>query len=169
MKDILIKSYRFNLEYAYELVRDVNADLLTKSGGAGMENHPAFTLGHLVTAAALTSKYLNGPFDLPEGWEGLFRRTGPGDPKRPELDEELYPDREQLLTELRRQHKLVEDLILDLHEERFTELAKWRFSKHMPTLGDLLYFMCITHESMHLGQLAGWRRAIGLPSALSKL
>ena len=60
-------------------------------------------------------------------------------------------------------------MIKNLEESRFTEPATWRFSAHMPTLGDLLYFMCVTHEAMHLGQLAAWRRAMDLPSALAKL
>ena len=68
-----------------------------------------------------------------------------------------------------KQHKLVEELILGLDEERFTEPAKWRFDKYMPTLGDLLYFMCVSHECMHLGQLAAWIRAMGIDSALTKL
>lgn len=169
MKNILIKSYSFNLLYAEQLVSDIDNDLMAKSGGSGLENHPAFTLGHLITASALTSKYLNGAYDISPEWESLFRRTGPGDPKMPDSNVELYPSKNQLLGKLTEQHKLVEGLIKELNEERFSEQTKWRFAKYMPTLGDLLYFMCITHESMHLGQLAGWRRAMGLSSALAKL
>lgn len=169
MKDILRKSYRFNLLYAEQLVFDIDADLMTKSGGKGLENHPAFTLGHLISASALTSKYLKGPYDLSPEWEALFRRKGPGDPRMPDSNIDLYPSKQQLLGELSNQHKLVEGLIMELSEDRFSELTEWRFAHHMPTLGDLLYFMCITHESMHLGQLAGWRRAMSLPSALAKL
>lgn len=60
MIDTIINAYRFNLKYAHELVLDVDENLMTKPGGPGLENHPAFTLGHLVTAAALTSKYIGG-------------------------------------------------------------------------------------------------------------
>lgn len=169
MKEILLKSYRFNLLYAETLVADVDDDLMTLSGGAGLENHPAFTLGHLTVAAAMTSKYLGGPYSLGKGWDRLFRRKGPGDPKRPDPDSMLYPDKNELLSALSSQHQLVEDLVREINEDRFADPATWRFSKHMPTLGDLLYFMCITHESMHLGQLAGWRRSQGLESALAKL
>jgi len=169
MKDLILKSYSFQLLYAGKLVDDVNEDQMAVSPAGGLENHPAFTLGHLVSAAALTSKYLGGPFELDPEWERLFRRKGPGDPILPEPDTALYPKKEELVAELTRQHALVEGLILGLEESRFGEEAKWRFDIYMPTLGDLLHFMCISHECMHLGQLAAWRRAMGMPSALGRL
>ena len=84
MKEILIRTYRFSLKYAYELVADLDDTMMSKSPGKGFENHPAFTLGHLVTAAALTVKYLGVPYELRPDWEDLFRRKGPGDPKLPD-------------------------------------------------------------------------------------
>lgn len=36
----------------------------------------------------------------------------------------------------------------------------------LPTTGDLFTFLLTMHESIHLGQLSAWRRAMGLPSAL---
>ena len=56
------------------------------SPGVGFENHPAFTLGHLISAAALTSKYLGGPYEFKPEWEELFKRKGPGDPRKPETN-----------------------------------------------------------------------------------
>ena len=169
MKTILQNNYRFNLRYAHELVSDIDEKMMKVSPTQGLENHPAFTIGHLVSAAALTSKYLGGPYQLKAEWEDLFKRKGPGDPRKPDQNTTLYPSKKQLLNELTNQHNIVEQQIIDLDEIRFSEPAKWRFNHHMPTLGDLIYFMCITHESMHLGQLAAWRRAMGLPSALVKL
>lgn len=66
-------------------------------------------------------------------------------------------------------HETVEKLIKDLPEHRLQEKTDWRFSNYFPKLGDLIMFMCVTHESMHLGQLAGWRRVLGYDSALGKL
>lgn len=169
MKNILIQSYNFNLLYAHELVADLEENMMTKKPSKGFENHPAFTLGHLASAAALISKYLGGNYNFDSEWESLFRRKGPGDPKKPDTNIAKYPKKEELLDVLTNQHKLVEGLISKLDIERFNEPTKWRFDSYFPTLGDLLFFMCITHESMHLGQLAAWRRAMGLPSALAKL
>ena len=169
MKDILIRSYQFNLKYAHELVVDLDDSMMTTSPGKGFENHPAFTIGHLVIAAALTVKYMDGPYELKSGWEDLFRRKGPGDPRLPDKNPVLYPKKGELLGELTEKHHRVEALLLKLDEERFQEAAQWRFDDHLPTLGDLLFFMCVSHENLHLGQLAAWRRAMGLSSALANL
>ena len=169
MKNILINNYKFNLRYAILLVEDVDDKFMTHSPSRGLENHPAFTLGHLVSAAALTSKYLGGPYEFNSEWEKLFRRKGPGDPRKPETNSRLYPSKGNLIDELTKKHRIVEELILKLDNIKFDEHIEWRFHKYMPTLGDLLFFMCVTHESMHLGQLSGWRRAMGLPSALARL
>lgn len=169
MRNSLLNNYQFNLRYAEALVADVDDEMMTYSPGSGLENHPAFTLGHLVSAAALTAKYLGGPYTMELGWEELFKRNGPGDPRLPERDKTRYPQKTILLSELTKQHQLVTSHLIHLSNEKLNTPAQWRYSKHMPTLGDLLYFMCITHEAMHLGQLAGWRRALGLPSALAQL
>ena len=169
IKDTLLKAYEFNLKYAHQLVDDVDDEMMTFSPGPGLENHPAFTLGHLISAAALTSKYLGGPYNFDPEWEELFRRKGPGDPRRPSPEVERYPSRSVLLNELTAQHKLVVSLLKDLDESRWEEVAKWRFDSYMPTLGGVLHFMCVTHEAMHLSQLAAWRRAVGLPSALGAM
>lgn len=169
VKDVLLRAYNFNLKYAEQLLEDVPEELMTTSPALGLENHPAFTIGHLITAAALTSKYLDGPYQLPVGWEELFRRRGPGDPRLPDSDVDKYPTKVELLSELKRQHEIVAKLIIEIDENRFQEITKWRFSEHMPTLGELIYFMCISHDCMHLSQLAAWCRAVSLPSALGRL
>jgi transposase len=45
----------------------------------------------------------------------------------------------------------------------------WRYSEALPTLGDATLFLGISHEAMHLGQLAAWRRVKGLFSVLASL
>lgn len=169
MKHILIPAYNFNLRYAKILVADVPDHLMTHSPTKGLENHPSFTLGHLVSAAALTAKYIGAPYKFDPMWEKLFKRNGPGDPTLPDPDPAKYPNKEELLEALTNHHERVEALILNLTEDELNKPITWRFKEEFPTLKSLLLFMCITHESMHLGQLAAWRRAMDLPSALAKL
>lgn len=49
----VLRQYAWNLAYAEHLTRDVPPSLWAKSGGPGLENHPAWTIGHLITATAM--------------------------------------------------------------------------------------------------------------------
>jgi hypothetical protein len=165
----IINQYDFNLAYAKELVKDVSETQMCVQPAKGLVNHPAFTLGHLVTGSALTVKYLGSTFEIPEGWEALFLRKGPGDPRYPETDQSLFPSKEELLSELEKQHNKVKTLLLNTDQATLLTEKKWRYSNFMPLLIDCVNFMCTTHEAMHLGQLAAWRRAMDLTSVLKKL
>ena len=168
-KEAIIKQYDFNLRYAKALVGDIPSNQMTLIPAKGLENHPAFTIGHLVTASAMTAEDLGEDQDLPEGWDELFARRGPGDPRYPEIDEGQYPGKDELLAELERQHERVVSLIRNKATDELKQSIKWRFDRYMPSLGDVVHFMCVTHEAMHLSQLAAWRRNLGFPSALDTL
>jgi DinB superfamily len=165
----IIAQYDFNLQWASKLVEGLDHDQMTTSPFPGFENHPAFTLGHLVTASALMAEDLGGNYLVPEGWKELFQRKGPGDPALPTSDLKLFPEKNILLRELNKQHEIVKKLLLLCDEKKLNEKIKWRFDIYFPTMHDLVIFMCVSHESMHLGQLSAWRRAMKLPSALSQL
>lgn len=168
-KKIIVDGYRLNLAYANELVKGVNAEHFAYSPGPGLENHPAWTLGHLVVASALTAEYLQGDYNVPSDWDELFRRTGPGDPIRPEEDSSKYPICADLLLALDEQHNYVEHLLLEASDTFLAEEKKWRFAPYMSSRLGVVTFMCLMHESMHLSQLAAWRRAMNLDSAFGKL
>jgi hypothetical protein len=169
MISYIIRQYDFNLGYAKKLVEDLNETQMTTKPYTGFENHPAFTLGHLVTGSALMVEDLGGELIIPRGWDELFLRKGPGDPRLPETDISLYPSKKKLITELENQHNNVKGILASIDDYKLAETITWRFSKIMPTLLDLTVFMCINHEAMHLGQLSAWRRAMGLPSALAEI
>jgi hypothetical protein len=54
----IIAQYDFNFQWAKKLVEDVNDNQMTASPFPGFENHPAFTLGHLVTGSAMMAEDL---------------------------------------------------------------------------------------------------------------
>lgn len=135
----------------------------------GLVNHPAFTLGHIVSGAAITAKDLGLEMEMPEGWRELFMRRGPGDPRMPDSDALKYPPKTELLAELERQHERVKAELVKFTDEQLNAPFAWRFDSFMPTLLQLITFLCINHEAMHLGQLAAWRRAMGKDSALKKM
>ena len=47
------------------------------------------------------------------------------------------------------------------------EAARDKFDGEFPTVAGAALFLAVTHEALHLGQVAAWRRARGLPSALA--
>ena len=100
---------------------------------------------------------------------------GAGDPRLPAADPAVYPPMATLLAELARQHLRVERAWLeklqgkDQEGPKLTDPLAWRYGEVLPTLGDAALFLAISHEAMHLGQLAAWRRARGLSSALTSL
>ena len=165
----IIKQYDFNLEYARTLVRDLTPEQMTVVPAPGLDNHPAFTIGHLISASADLARDLGGEFDMPADWVELFVRTGPGDPRKPDPNKDRYPSKDALITELENQHNKVKRLLRNLDETKLKEPLTWRFGNFMPTLGDVVLFMCVNHEAMHLGQLAAWRRAMNLDSALASI
>ncbi len=168
-REILLKSYRFNLKYAADLVADIEDDLLYSVPAPGLENTPGFTLGHLVTGSTLIAQDLGENCSLPQGWDDFFLRRGPGDPRLPTNDAPDLPGKAALLQELTDRHRIVEGRIEELDNDRFFEPCQWRFSNYYPTFGDMLIFMCVSHEAMHLAQLAAWRRAFGMESSLARL
>jgi hypothetical protein len=165
----IINQYDFNLSYAKKLVEDLSDEQMTFTPSGGLDNHPAFTLGHLVSGSAMLAEDLGEIFEMPDNWAELFLRKGPGDPRRPDPDRSKYPSKEILLSELQNQHEKVKSILNNIDKNKLNEKLMWRFSKLMPTLFDNVIFMCITHEAMHLGQLAAWRRAMNLSSALGSL
>ncbi len=167
--ETIIKQYDFNLEYAKALVQDLSDNQMTTIPANGLENHPAFTLGHLISGSAGLAEDLGDKFEMPNNWADLFLRKGPGDPRKPDLDKSKYPSKQLLLKELEEQHNKVKKLLKCIDKNKLSEKFKWRFSRYMPTLLDIITFMCINHEATHLGQLAAWRRAMGLTSALATL
>lgn len=167
--DLVQRSLLFHLEFARRLVGDLEPAQMTLVPGAGHENHPAFTLGHLVTGLDMTSQDLGLPSELPPGWAELFSRRGPSDRRLPQMDAS-YPKRDELLDELARQtHRVVDALDGADPVWLAAESEPWKLSAFLPTNMDCVLFMTCAHSSMHLGQLAAWRRAVGLPAAMAQM
>jgi uncharacterized damage-inducible protein DinB len=165
----IIHQLEFNRAYAKKSVEDVSESQMTIKPAAGLDNHPAFTLGHLTTSYANLMNNLTGEYILASGFKEVFLRSGPGDPTLPAPDAAAYPSKENLLAELDQQHERLVAYLQTLDEKKLNENFEWRFSAYFPTYYDRIMFLCVNHYAMHLGQLAAWRRAMGLPSALATL
>ncbi len=165
----LIAQLQFNFTYLQDLVIDIKEDDMTFSPSIGLENHPSFTLGHIITAYGLTIKHLGGTYTISKQWDNLFRRKGPGDSRLPTKAPNAYPTKNELIDELKVQHNTLLKHFKEITEDKLYEKMTWRFSKYFPNTIDFLYFMCISHYSMHISQLAAWRRAMDMPSSLARL
>lgn len=169
LPDHIIPLYRLNLAYARQLTRDIDATMETRSGGPGLENHPVFLIGHLCSGSAMGARDLGAPtLDLPAGWADLFERQGPGDTRTP-LTDAPYPSLAETVSELARQHDRVEGLLSAADPGTLDEPCQWKLAEHLPTRGLAIAFLLVQHEALHLGQLAAWRRAHGLPAAMARM
>lgn len=167
--EALLQQYRWNLAYADALTRDVPPDLWARSGGPGLENHPAWTLGHLVTGSALVAQDLGRDPSVPETWRDLFERRGPNDDRRPETDTSAYPTRGEVWPVLVRMHRLVTEGLRTASQAWLRAQEAWRFDGYLPTNAASVLFMLVAHENVHLGQLGCWRRRFELPSAMAAM
>lgn len=165
-RDFIIRSMAFNEAYAQRLVADLSPQQMTHQPGPGHENHPAFTLGHLVSAADMAAQDLGLASQMPSAWHALCARRGPADRRLPEAGD--YPAKEDLLAALAQQHARIATALRAAEAAQLAQPCEpWKLSQWLPTHADGLAFMLVTHAAMHLGQLAAWRRACGLPAALA--
>ncbi len=169
MIDAVLRQYAWNLAYADHLTRDVPPELWAESGGPGLENHPAWTLGHLVTGSAMVAEELGVDAAVPEAWVELFQRQGPSDRRLPDTDAERYPPRDEVFDRLASLHADVTAAVRGVDAAFLAGTEEWRFDGFLPTNADTLLFMLVAHENVHLGQLGCWRRRFGLPSAMAAM
>ena len=167
--DSLRSLTEFNYQYLKALVSDVPVHLMANQPAKGLENHPAFTIGHLITAYHLVMKRLEIESGMPSTYMEMFARKGPGDPTTPTDQIEDYPSREELLRELDSIHQEFISGLPQVPESKWGEEVTWKFTRYFPTVMDMTYFMMVTHYSMHISQLAAWRRAHDLGSALKHM
>ena len=153
----VIYLYQFNLGVAARLVQDLTPQQMVQQP-AGVVNHPAWSLGHLAMTANNLAVLLGLESQAPEGWARIFATGG-----IPSGDSSLYPSKEELLTVLTAQHERNSAAVLQADPAWFaTPHPNEQRRKFFPTVGDMVVMLMTSHEMNHLGQLAAWRRAMGL-------
>lgn len=153
--------YSFTLRYARLLVGDVPDDEFVDQPIEGVA-HPAWILGHLAIASDYALTLLGVPAGCPPTWRPLF---WPG--SSVQSDREVYPSKETLLTAVEAGFRRTVEAVGTASPEMLAQPQVGPFYlEDFPTVGDLVAHLMTTHPSLHLGQLAAWRRMKGLPSAL---
>ena len=161
---ILFDVFRFQRAYLSMLVDDIPDERMTQQPG-GVSNHPAWQIGHLAGTLDNACAMMGGTKTLEESW-GM--RYGMG--SKPTAERGAYPSRAELLKVLDDRRAAFTLLLERAPAERLNAPNPVaRVVDRMPTVGHMVRFLMLSHESMHLGQLASWRKAAGMPEALSKL
>lgn len=155
----ILTTWQRNRDYALALLDDLAPEQIVAQPIRGITmNHPAWIISHLnayapIAAALLRRDPIEDPADHPFG-----RKS------KPINDTAAYPPKDQLVAEYTRLHDDARHALEQCDPAIFAEpvpLERWR--SKAPTVGDMVVTLMVKHESMHLGQLSAWRRAMGLP------
>ena len=156
----LLFAYQFNLDRSRVMVQDLSDEQMVRQPH-GVVNHPAWILGHLALSSDGFARRLGLASTLPAGWSETFGAGGI--PSGAAAD---FPGRERILDQLAAQHARVADAVESADPAVFAApFPDERRRKTFPTLGDYAAFVMTSHEGSHIGQIAAWRRAMGLGSA----
>lgn len=156
----LLFTYRFNLDRARTLVGDLSDEQMVRQPN-GVVNHPAWILGHLALTSDHLAKLLDCDSTFPAAWTDAFKPGG-----IPSGDAAAFPSKAEILDELAAQHERVAAALTNADPAIFArEHPSERARRRFPTIGDYAVFLISSHEGSHLGQIAAWRRAMGLGSA----
>lgn len=151
---------KMNDGFAKRLVNDLTDDQMVQQPH-GLVNHPTWSLGHLAVAAHDVCNMLGVEASMPAGWKDTFKTGG-----TPTADKAAFPTKDELLSVLGQLHERVAQGLSSIDP---AELAKphpnEKTRTYFPTVGDLVVFLATAHEMDHLGQIAAWRRAMGLAPA----
>jgi uncharacterized damage-inducible protein DinB len=158
MLEHLSSVYRFNLQLAKMLVADIREEHMYQQPIAGM-NHASWILGHLTMPRLWAKEPLKLDVTVPPDWVEKFNAGS-----TPVAKEGFYPSKAELIAVLEYTHAVMEAGLRKLTEEDLAQPTQnERMRKFMPQMGDVITGLMSTHESYHIGQLSGWRRAMGLP------
>jgi hypothetical protein len=152
--------YGMNLGFAKRLVGDLSDDQMCAQPH-GVVNHPAWSLGHLAVAADHLGTLLGLSSEMPSGWEQTFKTGG-----TPSPDKSAFPAKDEILRVLTAQHARVAQALSAADPAALAQPhPNEKRRGHFPTVGDFAIFLVTAHEMDHLGQIAAWRRAMGLAAA----
>ena len=154
----VLHSFSYALGYLREQVEDLPPDDIVCQP-AGVANHPAWTIGHLVFISQAIGEVAGLKPWLDEGWINAF---GPG--SRPTEEADAYPSKRDLFSALADAETRLKAAFCELGESALDEpFPDADYLEVFPTVRHALSQVLVGHTSFHVGQIAVWRRAMGLP------
>ena len=155
----VLHSFVYSLDFLRELIADVPEAAMTAQP-AGITNHPAWTIGHLV----FISQAIGGVAGL-EPWldEQWTKDFGPD--SKPSTNCGTGDYKVSLLAALDIAQTKLTDAVTDLSEEQLdAPFPDPSYSDVFPSVRHALTQVLLGHTAFHVGQLSVWRRAMNLPS-----
>jgi hypothetical protein len=142
-------------------MRDIPDERMTEQP-TGVVNHPAWQIGHLTVVLDSAGKILGQ-----EAVKGDEDGQKYGFGSQPLPDRGQYPSKDEMMADLlAAQERVKAGLEAATAEALGSANPNESMKDILPTLGDMVTFMATGHYGMHLGQVAAWRRAAGLPGVV---
>lgn len=152
----LVRTFETTVKFMEQSAADLSERQMVEQP-AGVPNHAAWTLGHVVFSCQAMAAELGSETWLPGDWESVY-----GYGTTPHTDLSRYPNKAEMLALLADSASRLRRVLLALDE---SVLKKPLPDETFPTMAHLLSQVVVAHTAFHAGQLATWRRAIGMPSA----
>ncbi len=151
------------LGYAAKLIDSIPAEQFAVMPKADL-NSAAFCIGHLALYAPWVCELLGHPQvdAIPSTYDALFKNGAPC-----LATAGVYPSKEELIKNFNSGWNKVALLLPTVDDAHFAKVNPVaQMVERLPTIGALVAFMCLAHNTMHLGQISAWRRVMGLGSAM---
>ena len=153
----ILHAYGLNLYLLETLVKELTPEQWTAQPH-GLINHPCWSIGHLVKSAHDLCGMIGVESTLPDGWEITFKAGTPPSP-----DASANPTKDEVMNAHRALHTKLGEAFAGLDQATLDrEYPDENTRKYFPTIGDMLVYMLTAHEMDHIGQIAAWRRGMGL-------
>ena len=153
----LLSTFNSTMKFMEQSVVDLSDRQMVEQP-AGVPNHAAWTLGHIIYGCQEMAGALGIEEWLPREWPTLF-----GTDTIPLADVSRYPNKSALLALLKESASRLENALLATNESALAQpLPDEQCREILPTMGHALLQVMAAHTAFHAGQLSVWRRAIGL-------
>lgn len=153
-----LRIYAFLLHYGKGLLADIPPEKMAFQPTPN-SNTPAWHIGHLCVVGDFFCRVLGGESKCPREWREMFGRNSTPDPQAVG-----YPDKDTLIAAHIDTHERFSRAVAGIPAAKLEEpnpVADMR--SVLPTFGDFTAHLLTSHEGTHLGQIAAWRNAVGLP------
>jgi len=156
MREYVMCAIGLNGEYAKMHLADIPAEQWTVQP-EGLNMHPASIVAHLVACNDFILVGAGGQPTLPEAWAKF------ADCPDAAAEAADYPSKDELMSAFESTRARLIEILQQAAPEQLAEPTEEKMREIIPTQGALLVMSLTIHDAIHLGQLAAWRKAMGLP------